>query len=139
MNDIKLSFINKKFSVDGTTTICTIRCVLHVPYRWRDYLIPVSRKLLPEEVYVYNDCFMFEVTGKSYLMDDDVFDEQAGKYIAKTKAYKKAYTKASKLIGEISVLMNDDMAEMMSWYLSNTSNFEKEQKRYNDLVYGNKE
>lgn len=92
---VKLKFIDEKyFYKEGSTVVCKLYCVLdfnNIPDYWRTVL---------------TECGAFEVFGMSKCHDDDDFDLDKGKLIAKTRAENRAYDVARNMLQKLATELN---------------------------------
>ena len=112
MSKTKVVYKNEKFFVNEKkkTIVCTIDCEINL------LEIKAVQRMLNDHNFrnfitaITSECdfgfYKFKVSGKAKTSDEDVFDENFGKRLAKTRAQENAFRVANALYCEIGNVLN---------------------------------
>lgn len=94
MGKTKTNITDTKFYTNGKITICNLTCRVSRPNNPVFHYVNVTQKLKALGVNYRGE---FKVRAKAYCHDNDQFNEELGKAIAKSRAKVKMYEKATKI------------------------------------------
>lgn len=94
MGKTKVNITDTKFYTNGKTIICKLKCRVSRPNNPVFHYANVTRKLKASGVNYRGE---FKVCAKAHCHDNDQFNEELGKAIAKSRAKVKMYEKATKI------------------------------------------
>lgn len=113
MSKTKVVYKNEKFFVNEKkkTIVCTIDCEINLleieavqrmltDHDFRNFITTITSE------YDFG-FYKFKVSGKAKTSDEDVFDENFGKRLAKTRAQENAFRVANALYCEIANVLNN--------------------------------
>ena len=147
MNKEKLSIVETKYAINGTTTYCEItfkfrvRPFIVAAFRNHEALTALKSNVTPNVEFVENKTIkvgeaIFKVKGVAKCNPNDTYDETLGKRIAFSKAFITGHKKFKFIADMCHKALEDKVTEMGIIWSTEGSIISREIEHLNKLTHG---